>query len=74
MPRVRVARYCLHLALDAHGRAVPLLTLRLGPVNLLEHDVIDVRAERRLNGLQIGLVAVCRELYATAQTARHVLA
>jgi hypothetical protein len=49
------------------------LAARLRAVDLHEHRVIDVRAERIFNGRQIGLVAVRRGLHAVAQAAHYIL-
>ena len=43
------------------------------PVNLDQHRVVDVRAERALNGVEIGLVAVGRELDAIGDAVGNVL-
>ena len=41
-------------------------------VSFLEHRVIDIAAERKINGGQIMTIAVGGELHATGQTRRHV--
>jgi hypothetical protein len=63
----------LHLAAEAHGRAVPLFVSWLRAVNLLEHRVVDVRAEGVFDRVQIGLMAVGGELYAIPQPSSDIL-
>jgi len=47
--RIGRASDFFYLAAEAHGRAVPFLRIGVSTVNLLEHGVIDVHAERRFN-------------------------
>ena len=51
-------------AAEALRWAVPLFRVRIFSVNLGQRGVVDVRAEGILDGCEVGLVAVCRELYA----------
>jgi hypothetical protein len=58
---------------DAFGRAVTTFgALWRGPVNLIQHRVINIGPERAFNGLQIGLVAIRCELNAIGDARGHV--
>ena len=72
MLRVRVASDYVALDPDALRRAVPLLAFRVVPVNLRQRCVVDVAAEGIFDCRQMGLVAVCGELYAAPKPTRYV--
>ena len=61
--RVGLALHHLDLAADALGGGVAPLGVRAGAVDLLEDGEVDVRAEGILDGFEVGLVAVRRELH-----------
>ena len=70
MLRIGVAAHRLHVAADALcGRVAAGLRLARCAVNLVEHREVDVHSKGALDGLQIGLVAVRRELDATPNAA-----
>lgn len=60
--RIWIASHGLDRATEAHGRAVPLLRLRVRPVGLLEHCVIDLASKGILDGREIHLVTVRGQL------------
>src|ERR1022692_836263 len=71
--RIGIAHDRYGAGTDALRGAVALLFRAIRPVHLDEHGVVDLRPEAILHGIQIGLVAVCGQLDAMAETAREVL-
>ena len=69
---VRVADNRTALCPKALGGAVTRLGLRISTVNLDQHRVVHVLAEHRINGGQIGPVAVASELHAVGQSAAQI--
>ena len=71
--RVRVAFYYLRGGTENLRRAVARLGLSLPSVDLRQHCVVHIRAESILDGVQIHMVSVRRELYAVPYAARYIL-
>ncbi len=71
--RIGIASDFFYLAPEAHGGAVARFVAGVRAVDLHEHRVIDIRAERILYRVQIGSVAVCRELHAMTKAAGDIL-
>ena len=55
------------------GATAALGAVCRGSVDLDQHGVVHVRSERALNGVQIGLMSVGRELGVGRDAVRHVL-
>ena len=70
--RVRRPGDVLGNAAKALGRAVAGFSVRGRTVNLIQHRVVDVAAERILDGSEIHPVAIRRQLDAVRQTIRHI--
>src|SRR5271156_4263428 len=60
---VGIAADDLHVTSDAGGGGIACMVLRRSTVNLLELCIVNIRAERTLQGLKICFVAVCGDLY-----------
>jgi hypothetical protein len=58
---------------DALRGAVPLLALHIRAVNLRQHRIVDLFAERLPNRRQVRLVPVRGELHAVHKTGRQIL-
>lgn len=56
----------LHARADG-GAVAPARGFRRGAVNLLDHGIVDISAERALDGFQIRLVAIARKLHPMRQ-------
>src|ERR1019366_9254350 len=72
--RIRIAAHNLHVGTDALGGTVTaLLGIGGSAVNLLQLSVIHVHAKRAFDRVQVGSVAVCRDLYAPTNALSAVL-
>src|SRR6185295_14490410 len=70
---VRTPRNDSNARSHALSRRVTSLSLRAFAVNLRQGGVINIGSESILNGFQVGLVTVCRELHAMRQAVCKVV-
>lgn len=70
--RVGVAGNCVALTSQAHSGAVPFLRAFSYAVDLNQHRVVNIAAERLINRLDVQLQAIAGKLDAIRQTARQV--
>src|ERR1700675_2304877 len=69
MLRIGISADCFHVAANADCWGVSRMGLDGSAVNLLQLSIVAVHAKRAFHGLKVCSVAVCSDLYATADTA-----